>query len=852
MPRKILLSTGLLLWSAISSLAQNASSATASPIDISHYKIKLQFDWAKKQAKGEVAISLVFTQATQSIELAANDLLIHSVHSGSKKEIVFKVDTLVNSLVLSLQKNYQPGEKLDLIIAYETRHHNEPDPNALGGSFGKGIRFFQATRANPIKRKQLWSQSELQNTAYWLPCSHDLTDLSTTEFIATVESGLTFVTNGTLLERKENVDGTVTFYYQTSRAYPIYLTAFAAGSYTDLVQNVHGIPLHTFCYPDEQEAALATTVRLPDMLQFLENKTGFIYPFFQYTQVMVQDYPFPGLTGQNTLSIISDNMIDDYGTHRDYLYLWDGVEFNALASQWFGNIIMPKNVADMWLAKGFAQYFEGLYTAEKNGIEEYLLWYHPWETGSVFGDWRNGNRHPIVPEKIDDAETFAADTYAKFRGALVLRMLRKEIGDEAFFKSIQSFVKAHAFKSATTQDFQREVKKACGKDMHWFFDQWIYKTGHPVFQVSSAYDSNAKQYSLHIKQIQQPDSAATYPQVSYFQGKMEVEINHKKEFIQLKPQRDNHFIFSLSAQPKMLNLDVEQTWIKEIQFEKTGEEWLHLFLHSKDMSARNAAMTELVQIAKAEGTTASERNSIIQAFQQVIQSESYWRFRFNAIGQLRAIQTLPYDPTTTALLVSLVKKESSWVKAAALSSLGMMCDAKYADLFIFCLADSSDRVVNAAAVALGKTKSPRAFEALLKLKARPSWKNQSLMHCLAGLAQLGDARAEEIALAALVDNRSPRWFLGNAWDYPFVAAQTLAALGSTEKAYPILLERFNLAMNAQNIDDIFHQVLLIVTLANPQGLEIFARLKNKYQNDENAMFAIQAFEEQLKAATAKK
>ena len=125
------------------------------------------------------------------------------------------------------------------------------------------------------------------------------------------------------------------------------------------------------------------------------------------------------------------------------------------------------------------------------------------------------------------------------------------------------------------------------------------------------------------------------------------------------------------------------------------------------------------------------------------------------------------------------------------------------------------------------------------------------MHCLAGLAQLGDARAEAIAIAALVDNQSPRWFLGNGWDYPFVAAQTLATLGKTENAYPILLERFNLAMKEFNRDDIFHQVLLIATLGNPQGLEIFAPLKIRYENDENAMAAIQAFEEQLKAVTVK-
>lgn len=84
-------------------------------------------------------------------------------------------------------------------------------------------------------------------------------------------------------------------------------------------------------------------------------------------------------------------MIDDFGTHRDFLYLWDGVEMNALASQWFGNLIYPQSMSDLWLTRGFAQLFEGLYTVKEWG-EEYLLWYHPFETSSVFGDWNTGNR----------------------------------------------------------------------------------------------------------------------------------------------------------------------------------------------------------------------------------------------------------------------------------------------------------------------------------------------------------------------------------------------------------------------------------------------------------------------------
>lgn len=837
----------------ITSVAQNSSANKndLSPIDVLHYSINLQLDWQKKQATGNVSISLVFTEPTKSFKLAANNLLIQSIYTDNKQITTFNYDTARNNLILVLDKKYSTGENLQLTITYSTQYTNESDPNSLGGSFGKGIRFFQPTVTNPIKRKQAWSQSELQYASYWFPCNPSFSDLSTTEFIATVDKSLTVISNGTLIDKKDNNNQTHSFHYKTAIAHPTYLNAFAIGEYVDHVQYYKNIPLHTFCYPDEKDAATATTVRLPDMMRFLTEKTGFAYPFKNYSQVMVQDYPFPSLTGQNTFSIISDNMIDDYGTHQDYQYLWDGVEFNALASQWFGNIIIPKNIEDIWLSKSFAQFFEGLYVTEKHSPAEYLLWYNTFETGSIFSDWNNGNRHPIVPGNVSNAESFAGDNYAKYRGALVLRMLQKEMGNTGFYKSIQYFIKKNAFKPVTTADLQKAIYEATGKDMKDFFDQWIYKTGHPVLQVNKTYDSSLKKLTIKIKQIQQPDpSVASSDQNLFFKGKLTIEIDNNYKEVWIEPKEETTLSINTVKSPKLVNIDAENIWIKEIQFTKNQEEWLYQFLHSKDALARSNAMQQLVQTVKQEDIKEADKNTIIKAFRDVIESETYWRTRFNVLNQLRSIQPLPYDKVTINMLISVIKNNSTWVKAAALSSLGMTKDSLYTDLYISCLNDASDRVVSAAAIALGKTKSSKAFAALLNLKNRPSWKNQSLMHALSGFAILGDVRAENIAVDALSDNRSPRWFLGNGWDYPFIAAQTLATLGKTENAYQILLNRFNTAIKENNIDDIFHQVLLLTTLGDPKALDIFGELEMKYKNDANVMLAVNAFKEQLQSATA--
>ncbi|MCC6282428.1 MAG: HEAT repeat domain-containing protein [Saprospiraceae bacterium] len=817
-------------------------------IDILHTKITLQFDWEKRQALGETTIVVRLTAPVRSIALAADDLDIKSVTTGDGQNLDFNFKPEKAQLDIQTGREYPAGEVLTFTITYKTMHHNDPDPNALGGSFGKGLRFFSPSAVNPIKRRQIWSQGELQNNSSWFPCTHNISDLHTTEFIATVDSGLTVISNGIRVAVTDAPGGKRTFHYRSDQPYPAYLTAFAVGVYTDVVQNVDGISMHTLCYPDEKEAAIATTERLPAMLRFLTEQTGLKYPFAEYTQVMVQDYPFPSLNGQQTFSLISDNMIDDYGTHRDFLYLWDGVEFNALAGQWFGNVLIPKNVEDIWLAKSFSQYFEGLFTAQQNGPEEYLLWYLPWETGSIQADWANGNRHPIVTADYGNAENFAADSYAKYRGALVLRMLRKELGDAQFFASIRHFLQTNAFRPASTRDFLASIKAVSSADLDWFFDQWMYKTGYPVFQITDEYDAQNRQYRLKIKQVQQPDTASSYPRAAYFQGKMEVEIDNRIEVVRIEPQENNEFTFSLPKRPKLVNADIENTWIGEKQVTKTWQEWLYQFEHSRDAQSRNAAMLELSAIAQSGNTTDSAKKQIYAAFRRVIQRSCYWRLRFNAIGQLRAIEPPPYNKATVKMLQALIRQDKSWVRAAAITSLGMTNDPQFAEIYMACLSDSSDRVVNAAAVALGKTKSPKAFDALVHLKNRPSWKSQSLMHALSGLAQLNDPRAEAIAVAAIADNRSPRWFLGNGWDYPYVAAQTLAAIGKPERAFPIVQERIDMAMQGNNIDDVFHQALLIATLADPRGQAVFDGLKMKYKDRENAMIAINMLEEQYKAA----
>lgn len=820
-----------------------ANCIMANNIDTKHIAINLRFDWQKKQAFGDAEITLSPTMASDTIRLDAGRLNIHTVLLNGKTLDYNYDGGEINPLEIMLDRVYQPNETLILKIEYNTTYENKADPNAIWGSFGKGLRFQEPTSTTPNKRKQIWSSGEPENNKYWFPCNEDIADIHTTEIRATVENPMLVISNGQLVETIDNKDNTRTFHYKSEIPFPNYLVAIVAGEYVDVLQISKGVAIHNFGYPHEKDAVKATTELLTDMMRFIEEKTGFNYPLSDYTQVVVQDYPFPGLTGQHSASILSDNYIDDQSVHHDFKYLWDGVAMQALANQWFGNIIMPKSWSDIWLNNAFAQYFAGLYTAKNNTLSEYLLYILPFEISNVFADWNVGNIRPIVTNNYEDLTNFTSDSYSKYKGALVLRMLQKEVGDLNWWKAIQLYVKLNAGKQITTGDFQKAIEKITGESYQWFFDQWIYKTGMPKFEVTKNYALSIKQLNITVRQTQIEDRNSKYEQVGLFKGKLEVEIDNNILEVYIEAKSENVFTFSMPKAPAFVNFNYEDTWICETEFAKDTDEYLQQLDRSKDILAKQKALDKLVEVANDSNTIPILKGEILAAIKKEITSNFYWRYRQYALGSLRKILTMPYDTETLSMILNLINTEKSWLKTSAIFTLGNTCDVQYFEIYKAALSDESDRVVNAAAIAMGKTKSPKAFDILMGLDNKPSWKNQSRISALNGLEQLGDAQAIDYALKCLSDNQSSRWYLATpVWDYPYAAAYTLATLGKADLGFPLLLERFKKSLEENDLNDIFQNVQLIDILKDERAKEVYQLLKEKFNNDAHLLETIQNYE----------
>ena len=829
-------------------------------IDVQHIDLDLRLDWKTKSVEGYATIILQTRTVADRIELDGAFLTIHRIETGDGTPLRYTYDgsDRDGALQIQLDRTLGTGEILTLTVFYKTGWVNYSDPNNLWGSNGKGIRFFEPTFSEPRRRKQAWSISEYTSNRYWFPGHDTPSDLRTTTFSMRVDTPFTVIANGALLRTEDHPDGTRTFHWRMDTPYANHRTSFVAGRYSIFRQMTDGVVINNYSYPDEYDATVATVERLPDMMRFYSEFTGQSYPFSQYAQVFVQDLPW-GMEN-TTASTLTENMVDDHPTHTEFLFLWDMLEGEALAMQWFGSYVPAASWEDIWLNRAFARYLSCMYDEYKNGRDEFLLWQLAFQHNTYLSDWASGIRLPVVARRTADEASLVTGNHTYLHGASVLHMLRKHVGDTAWKKILQHYVLTYGGRPVQTEDLRRSVEAVTGEPMDWFFDQWLYRTGHPVFTVTKEYHPGEKALTLTVRQIQSPDTiASVFSQNRWFQGKMEIAVDDRIETIWIKPQSENVFRLACERAPRRVIFDYEGTWIKEATFEKTFSEWIDQFTGDGDILARWDAMTRLSAMASDSGTSLSDKQNIYAAFRTVIGGTAYWRLRYMATLQLQSLIAPPSNPKlvldneTRRLLLTVIRRDSMWCKTAAISLLGSTRDPSNASLFIDLLRDPKDRVVNAAAIALGKTKHSKAFDALSKLTRRPSWKNQSLISALNGLRELGDARGADIAVAALSDRYAPRWTLVTpVWDFRIAAAQTLVALNQSAKAYPIIVDRFQKAMEENDINDILNNALLITTLADPRGKEIFDALKAKFKNDANTMTAVTQYENQFLEALKKK
>jgi len=229
---------------------------------------------------------------------------------------------------------------------------------------------------------------------------------------------------------------------------------------------------------------------------------------------------------------------------------WRNVVIHEIAHQWFGNAVTEADWDDVWLSEGFATYFTLLFIEHAYGREEFVRGLEASrQTVRSFAEKNPG--YTIIHRNLSRMEEVTSShTYQK--GSWILHMLRGVTGSEAFQRGIRSYYQRHFNANATTADFRRAMEEASGRELGWFFDQWLYKPGTLKVAGRWRYNAAARQLELELDQVQTDGSLFTMPiEVGIRSKGQAVESIHR---VQLAA-KSNRFTIDLPTEPESVRLD---------------------------------------------------------------------------------------------------------------------------------------------------------------------------------------------------------------------------------------------------------------------------------------------------------
>jgi aminopeptidase N len=796
-------------------------------------KLDLHFDWQKEQAIGTETITLApAVKDLKRVDLDAAFMTFESARLAKGTRLTFNYDDQKERLSINLDRAYQPNEEITIVISY---HTNKPpaDRTALIG--GGGLNFILPRPNDPTRPKQAWSQGEAEANHFWFACFDHPNDFVTSEIVATVEKPLSVVSNGKLISTRENSDGTRTFDWKIDVPHATYLTSIVVGEFAPVTGEYAGIPVVTNVYPNEFEEGKVTAARLPDMVKFFSEKTGIKYPYAKYAQTTVRD--FGGGMENISATTQTDNMIHDARTELDQTS--DSLQSHELAHQWFGDYLTCRSWSDIWLNESFATYFQAMWDEQHLGHDDFLYSDVKANQEQYYSAWARHQRRPIVTKNYANPDA-VFDTYAYPRGGSVLHMLRTFLGEDNWWRSINHYLTKYAHQPVETAQFRIAIEETTGQPMDWFFDEWVYKMGHPVFRVTQNYDAANKQLILKVRQEQKPDPESQYPQVGFFQTPVDIEIgtatNTRVERVQIEPKEEQSFTFAVDSEPLLVGFDYGGTLIKELSFDKTTGQLLYQLSNDKDILGRVWAVSQLTARLNDDKTAVPDRDAIRKSLSAMATKDGFWGARFDAVVALAGSRE------AKDALLAAIKDANSRVRARAVTSLAATKDATLADTYRQLLNDQSYSVIRAAAVAFGQTKSPAAYDALTKLIDQPSWRDTIRASGLNGLAALGDKRALELGFKYAAT--------GNGAD---VRAAALALLGNTGKDDPRTFATLNAALTEgfenRNFTLMASAANGLVLLGDKRGLTAFEEVRKKSPSSQFAA-TLTNFEQSLKAKLA--
>ena len=491
-----------------------ASSTRA--VDILHTELDLEFDWQQQRVIGKALIRLTpYFYPQKIVVLDAQDFELGRVarlHKGQLETLSYRYDE--QELQVYLPEELVSGDTLSLEINYIAY----PNRNSGGGSSAitdtKGLYFIDPLDTLPGKPTQLWTQGETEHNSKWFPTVDRPNERFTHALRLTVPDTMVTISNGQLVKQEALGNGLRKDYWQMDLPHAPYLVAIAVGDFAKVTASHGELPLGYYVEKGFEKGAARVFARTPQMMAYFEKTLGIPFPWQKYDQIVVRDF-VSGAMENTTASIFMEELLLDEREALDSE--WDYIIAHELFHQWFGDLVTTESWSNLTLNEAFANYSEYLWNAHHYGEDQAALKLVA-EREGYFAEAEQ-KQEPLIRFQYDDSEEmFDAHSYNK--GGLVLHLLRRHLGDAAFFKGLNLYLTRHAFQSVEAHDLRLAFEQVSGQDLNWFFNQWFFAKGHPELDIEVDY-SQPDNLLLSINQVQDTFETPVFQlpvEVSWYEG----------------------------------------------------------------------------------------------------------------------------------------------------------------------------------------------------------------------------------------------------------------------------------------------------------------------------------------------
>jgi aminopeptidase N len=593
--------------------------------DLLHTKLEVSFDWQKKQLNGIATLTFKpYFYSQNTLDLDAKGMDIHGIELISPQQSILKYEYNKKVIKIFLDKTYQKTDTFTIQVKYTSKPEDLPKGGSEAITSDKGLYFINADGKEPNKPRQIWTQGETEASSCWFPTIDSPNEKTTQEMYITVDTNFSVLSNGEFIYSHKNENGTKTDLWKQDLPHAPYLFMMVIGEYYIYKDHWHDMEVNYYVEPNYAPYAKNIFGNTPEMIEFFSNKLGYKYPWSKYSEVIVRDY-VSGAMENTTATIFYEALqVDD----RELLdESWDFIIAHELFHHWFGDLVTCESWSNLPLNESFANYSEYLWAEYKLGLDE--ADHHGEKEMSEYFDEAKRKQEPLIRYHYKDREDMF-DRHSYNKGGRILHMLRKYVGDEAFFESLKLYLHRNQFTSVEVHDLRLAFEDVTGEDLNWFFNQWFLSPGHPELKITHQYFNGI--VKLKVVQTQDTLSAPVYK----LPLGVDIWVNGIKSRHNIVIDKaEQEFQIAVPASPNLILFDSDLQLLGKIEHEQTEEELIFQFNHSDRYLARKEAFESLFAIKDKESGSneAKFSNPVIRDLLQKALTDKFWAIRDLAMDQ---------------------------------------------------------------------------------------------------------------------------------------------------------------------------------------------------------------------------